>query len=202
MNLRWVFFTLCWLAVAVSGSALLLFHSQTPGEAGRAPQQWPDASRIGLAAGRSTLVMFAHPKCPCTRASIEELSTLMARSQDLVEARVVFFQPEDATADWAVTDAWKKAAAIPGVAVQTDTEGREALNFQVSTSGHVVLYDANGRLQFTGGITEARGHAGDNDGRSAVVQLLRHGESPLSATPVFGCPIRKKATEEAAVTSP
>jgi hypothetical protein len=51
----------------------------------------------------------------------------------------------------------------------------------------VILYDAAGRLRFSGGITAARGHAGDNLGRSAIVELLE-GDSPTAtATPVFGC---------------
>jgi hypothetical protein len=143
--------------------------------------------------------MFAHPKCPCTRASIEELSTLMARSQGLVDARVVFFKPEDADENWAITDSWKRASAIPGVIVQTDSEGLEASNFRATTSGQVVLYDAEGRLLFSGGITEARGHEGDNDGRSAVLDFLRHGKSVFTATPVFGCPIQEKTPDKIAV---
>jgi predicted heme/steroid binding protein len=126
----------------------------------------------------------------------------MAKSHGLVDARVVFFKPEEASQDWAVTDIWKAAATIPGVTVQTDSEGREALNFRASTSGHVVLYDVNGQLLFSGGITEARGHMGDNDGRSAVVNLLRHGKSTLSATPVFGCTIQESAPPTVAIEHP
>ena len=192
MSSRWVFFALCWLAVVVSGSAVLMIHSQTPGEeGGRSPGRWPASSHIPRRADRPTLVMFAHPKCPCTRASIEELAILMARCQGLVNARVVFFKPEDAAEDWNETDTWKNAAAIPGVEVQTDKNGSEAATFDAAISGHVVLYDAQGQLLFNGGITEARGHSGDNEGLTAIIDLL-HGKTSQPATPIFGCPIQEK----------
>lgn len=202
MNHRWVFLTLCWLALVVGGSAVLLIHSQTPGEAGGPPERWPAASGIARGSQRPTLVMFAHPKCPCTRASMEELAELMARSQGLVDARVVFFKPEEAGENWALTDTWKSAAAIPGVTVQTDIDGREAALFQAATSGQVVLYDARGQLLFQGGITEARGHAGDNEGLAAILDLLQHGKTPLSTSPVYGCPIQDKKSASVAAKQP
>jgi hypothetical protein len=44
-------------------------------------------------------------------------------------------------------------------------------------------------LLFAGGITAARGHAGDNAGRSAIETLLAGGRPGYDRTPVFGCPI-------------
>ena len=41
------------------------------------------------------------------------------------------------------------------------------------TSGQVVVYDAKGALLFSGGITAARGHMGDNAGRDRITALLR-----------------------------
>jgi hypothetical protein len=52
-----------------------------------------------------------------------------------------------------------------------------------------VLYDSAGNLLFRGGITSARGHAGDNAGRAAVVSLLTSDEAEGRDTPVFGCPL-------------
>ena len=49
------------------------------------------------------------------------------------------------------------------------------------------LYDAGGQLRFSGGITPARGHAGDNAGRSAIVALVESASSAPVETPVFGC---------------
>jgi hypothetical protein len=82
---------------------------------------------------------------------------------------------------------WRDAAAIPGVHPIEDIDGGEIRKFGAATSGQVLLYDASGRLQFNGGITASRGHAGDNDGRDAVASLLRSGRAPLHTAFVFGC---------------
>lgn len=190
----WLILTCLWGMVVMGGSGALMFYSLKPGEASPVvPTTWPATSRLPLASDEPTLVMFAHPKCPCTRASIGELETLMARVQGKVKVRVVFFRPEGVEENWAETDLWRSAAAIPGVEVQLDADGREAREFQASTSGHVVLYDSKGRLLFRGGITEARGHRGDNAGRGAITDLLQRGQASRDATATFGCPLQEPA---------
>lgn len=176
-----------WLATVAGGTGVLLMQDFTPGGDVSAPKKWPAQTRIRHAADRPTLIMFAHPQCPCTRASLGELAVLMAQCPGRVDARVMFFQPQVGGDDWTQTDLWRSAGNIPGVMVQADVAGSEAKNFRATTSGHVILYDAQGGLLFSGGITESRGHSGDNAGRSAIVELLNHGTPATSATPVFGC---------------
>jgi hypothetical protein len=102
---------------------------------------------------------------------------------------VLFVHPDAAPADWEKTDLWQSAAAIPGVSVFTDTNGVEAQRFGAQTSGQTILYDAQGKLLFQGGITAGRGHEGDNAGEDSIVALV-HGEEPVvRKTPVFGCPL-------------
>jgi hypothetical protein len=68
-----------------------------------------------------------------------------------------------------------------------DEGGREARRFGASVSGQTVVYDQGGRLRFAGGITGARGHAGDNAGRRQVMRQLASSAGAGGATPVFGC---------------
>jgi hypothetical protein len=110
----------------------------------------------------------------------------MTQAQGRVTAYVLFLKPEGSTDDWEKTDLWQNAASIPGVNAVVD-DGVEARRFQAETSGQIVLYDADGRLLFSGGITGSRGHSGDNAGRSAIVSLLNTGEAERAETPVFGC---------------
>ena len=131
--------------------------------------------------------MFAHPQCPCTRASVEELNRLMARCSGQVAAHVLFLKPAGLPDSWTRTGLWPSVAAIPKVSVQEDADGAEATRFGAETSGFVVLYDPQGKLLFKGGITGGRGHAGDNAGESAVASLLTERTAAIAETPVFGC---------------
>ena len=70
-----------------------------------------------------------------------------------------------------------------------DADGREAKRFGVETSGQTLLYDANGRLIFSGGITGSRGHVGENAGELALISLINGGQAERNATSVFGCPL-------------
>jgi hypothetical protein len=178
-----------WLSMVGAGIGLLWSYESTPGFAAATPGRWPADSRIKPAADRATLVMLAHPHCPCTRASIGELSRLMTQAQGRVTAYVLFVKPPNFSDGWEQTDLWASAAAIPGVTVVRDDNGVEAVRFHAATSGQTVLYDAAGNLLFSGGITSARGHAGDNAGRTAIVSLLTSDEAEERGTLVFGCPL-------------
>lgn len=176
-----------WLLVISVGSLALSRYKNTPSPEERAPSEWPVASRVRPAGRLPTLVLFAHPRCSCTQATVGELERLMAHSQGLVSTHVVFYRPAGSAPGWARGKLWDAAAAIPGVRVQDDEGGREALLFHAGTSGHAVLYDPSGHLSFDGGITAARGHAGDSAGLSALMSLLHRGAAEHPYTSVFGC---------------
>ncbi len=177
-----------WLGAVSYGMFALLTYSNTPGEnAGEAPNNWPVQSALRFEPGKPRLVMFIHPKCPCTRASLNELAGLMAHCQGLVETTVVIIRPLGADAAWEKTDLRRRAEAIPGVTTQVDDGGREARLFRATTSGMIVLYDEGGRLQFSGGITSARGHEGDNAGLLDIDDLLHGRAVSQKQTLVFGC---------------
>ena len=179
---------LVWLAVVLGGAALLQEYKATPGIAAAAPGTWPAASRIRREATRPTLVMLAHPRCACTRASIAELRRLLSTAGD-VAAHVVFVRPEGMPADWERSGTWASASEIRGVRVWADPNGVEAERFGGVTSGTVLLYDRAGALRFSGGITPARGHQGDSAGRRALLAALRNTQTPRAQSAVFGCPI-------------
>jgi len=188
-----------WLAVVVGATILMTRYSNTPGRGGQTPISWPKGSQIPTDSNRPTLVMFAHPHCPCTRASLGELERLLARVPGRLRAQVIFLKPAGTATDWEKTDLWRKASSIPGVSVGTDNAGSEARRFHAETSGQTLLYDPAGHLRFQGGITFARGHAGDNAGRTALEELLREGHSNQVKTPVFGCSLFETQCQKADV---
>lgn len=178
-------------------------YSQTAGTSGVPPVQWPETSQVSRDPVHSQLVMFLHPRCPCSRATLGELERLMADCQGLLSAQVLFIQPEGVAEDWVKTDLWRTASAIPGVTVSIDHDGQEARRFLAATSGQTLLYDVQGGLLFQGGITLARGHAGDNPGRDAIESLLKQKTTLSTIAPVFGCALGwKKNPEECTACQP
>jgi hypothetical protein len=188
--------TVLWLVASTLGLGGLFVYENTPGTDTTSPITWPEKSQIPRWPSRPTLILFAHPKCPCTRASIGELAVLMAHCLNQVDVWVVFLRPAGTGEDWARTDLWRSAEAIPGVVVRADEEGRESRLFQVTTSGRALLYDTQGKLLFSGGITESRGHSGDNEGRSDLALLLEHKMAAGQRTPAFGCSLCAKTKGE------
>lgn len=181
-----------WLGMVLAGMGFMVWYENAPGTAGRTPKRVPEECGLKLAADRPTLVMYAHPHCPCMRASLEELAKLVAQCPGKAEVRVSFFKPKDLDAAWAMSELWACAEAIPGVTVSNDEDGRQAASLGAETSGHVVLYAPDGSLMFSGGITPSRGHEGDNAGRSALTALLTGGAGDTRETFVFGCPLAAK----------
>jgi hypothetical protein len=173
---------------------LLLDYQARPGTPARPPARWPQATHIAVAAGEPSLVLFVHPRCPCTRATLGELARIMARTGGRVHAAVEFVVPPSQDPGWARSDLWRSAAAIPGVRVGIDQDGTEARRFASATSGQVLLYDASGQLRFAGGITAGRGHAGDNAGSDAVVAFVSDGAASRSQSPVYGCALASPHT--------
>jgi len=180
---------LVWGSTVAIGMVGLVRYQMTPGAAGpEAPHRWPAGLRdIVPAREQFTLVMTLHPQCPCSRASLSELSQLMTRTGEKMSAHILFVKPHGAPADWCDGDLWKKAKEIPGVSVSIDNDGQDAAILGATTSGQVFVYDASGTLRFNGGITDGRGHEGDNPGLSSLLGLVRDGQTAVSTTPVYGC---------------
>jgi len=176
-----------WLSGIGTGIVIILDYENASGSSSNAPGHWISGTSIPLDPVRDTLIMFAHPRCPCTRASIEELNRLLAESNGRIAAHVFFFRPPNYPADWSHTELWRNVEAIPGVTVQDDVNDTIARRFGAETSGYVLLYNPKGQLLFRGGITASRGHAGDNLGESAIISLAMGGSAAVTQTPVYGC---------------
>jgi len=178
-----------WVPAVAVGLNILWSYSNTPGRAAEPPLDFPHHAGVTPSRERATLLMFVHPRCPCSDASIGELAKLVASDGAKLDTSIFFFYPRHETPQWAHGELWTAAAAIPGVRVFDDKDGEIARRFGALTSGQTLLYTQNGRLRFRGGITASRGHSGDNAGRSAISALLSNHQavSEPIVTPVFGC---------------
>lgn len=181
--------TAVWLIATAAGLSVLWAWDNGPGEGATAPRTWPTGTALVRATEKPTLILLAHPQCTCTRASLAELAEALARATVRPKTYVLFLKPEGFSDEWAQSDLWRTAAALPDVSVIRDDSGSEARRFGVATSGQTLLYDEGGDLLFAGGITGARAHQGDNDGRRSIVALLNRQSPARRATHVFGCPL-------------
>lgn len=205
---------IAWLGATGAGLAGLWRYSLTPAEMTEGAGKWPAASLLEAPAGRPSLVLFLHPECPCSRATVDELGVLLTRQPGKLSVQVVFFTPEEKTAEWADSSLRHRVESLPGVRTVADKNGHEAALFGALTSGETLVYSPAGVLIFHGGLTAARGHAGDNAGLSAVEALAERGSgsgftgtglalspagnpetspSPFT-TPVFGCSLGSAET--------
>jgi hypothetical protein len=184
-----LFLASVWLVAVLAGMAALVSYSLTPGSEGAPAAHWPQGIALPLRADRPTLIMTVHPRCPCSRASLNELSRLMAAAPDSLWAYVLFVEPDHAGTPWEQTDLWRTAARIPGVVVSLDRGGQEARQLGAATSGQALLYEPTGRLLFAGGITPGRGHAGDSIGRASILDIVGKLAPARATAPVFGCPL-------------
>ncbi|MEA2736251.1 MAG: hypothetical protein QOE14_2702 [Humisphaera sp.] len=189
----WTIAVVVWASASALCFARLWKYEAAAGPAARSPTAWPQDTSVLQERGLPTLILLMHPKCPCSRATVEELAKLMSHAQGRLVARVLMIRPDGVAKFWERTDLWQTAAAIPGVTVVADAQGSESRRFGAATSGQALLYSPDGRLLFAGGITGSRGHSGDNEGRSLVLALVRAEIIPTAAeppqTPVYGCPL-------------
>jgi len=188
-------FAITWIAAVAFGLRVLFQYENAPGRVGALAPEWP-AAHLERATDRPTLVMLAHPRCPCTAASIGELAQIMARLQGKVAAYVLFVKPKESGPAWEDTNLRRSAEAIPGVKVVFDPDGVEAGRFGAETSGHTLLFGADGHLLFSGGLTASRGHAGENAGERAILDLLTNQTPARTRTLVFGCSLINSARTE------
>lgn len=176
-----------WGILLIAGSYFIIGYELTPGESGSVVPNLPDHPVIDDGDGLPTLLVFAHPRCPCTTATIRQLERLLAECGDGIATTVIFLQPANQPENWSKTPLWEAATQIPSVKVRPDFAGQLARQLKVYTSGTAILFDQSGRLIFQGGITASRGHEGDNFGADSIRSFVQSGGSPRRSTPVFGC---------------
>lgn len=181
-----------WLVGTLSAFYFLDKYKATAGPRVTLEKWWPTLSKLDFAHKTKNLVIFVHPKCQCSEATLHELNNLVMSTGKTIKIHALFYRPLNSEVSWNHTVLWDKALIIPGVVVHDDIDGHEAKLFGVETSGHTALFDETGRLTFSGGITASRGHIGMSDGQKMLQLLISDRAAPLAETPTYGCSFFKK----------
>ncbi len=169
-------------ASVIFGMLALTRFDNTPGRTGATPVNWPASATVHHSDRKPQLLIFLHPFCSCSEATLHELALLPPRAQ----ITVLFYRPGPGS-EWRAQRLWTMAQALPGATVHWDDGGKEARRFGARTSGYVLLYDTAGKLLFRGGVTASRGHEGDNAGLESLDASLRSGLPARMPSRVFGC---------------
>ena len=181
-----------WACATAMGMGFMMRWQASPNECVVAAERIPPIESIVREEGKSTMVMFLHPMCPCSQASLSELERLMARTPDFTINIVALSYGR-----WNDTPLLRRAKQINDLHIVPDPSGAIAKQFDARISGEVFFYDPNGKTTFHGGITSSRGHEGDNPGSAAIFALLHQQNriQPPSGGPVYGCPLFASAQE-------
>ncbi|MEX0886092.1 MAG: hypothetical protein WD009_06595 [Phycisphaeraceae bacterium] len=179
-----------WLGVVALGAHWLYAYGSEPGPGADPPATLPAGHNLPLEPGRGAVVMFMHPQCPCTRASLREIERVLARVQDAgVQVVLVLLADADVPSLARGGGLWPMAERLGGATVVSDEQAGATRTFGVSISGHVLYYDGAGQLRFSGGVTASRGHEGRSYGQTALEHAVTGVGGEMAEAPVYGCPI-------------
>ena len=191
--MRFGLLILAWCCCAAIGVGAMVAYETTATPTREAERYWPATSEFVRDPQLPTLMMFIHPRCPCSRASLAELTNLASQCAGRVSLRTIFVQPVGCPEGWENTGLWRMAEQIPGATVVIDRDGIEADRFRATASGETFLYAADGRLLFHGGMTASRGHEGQSVGQAALAALINRQTACQSESRVYGCPLSNRS---------
>jgi hypothetical protein len=192
------FFMICcltvWGVAVLACFAKLGLYAAQPGDSGE-PRRPAQAKAPAL----PTLMMFIHPQCPCSRASVAELDRIASHLQGKVSVVGVFLSPKDKPQDWVRSDTWKSVERIPGTKLVADADGAEAAKYGAKTSGETILLSESGKELFRGGLTPSRGHEGRCMAQDAIEDYVLRHTAPPAKGPTYGCPLFGEIQDEVGI---
>lgn len=186
-RLAWAVVTVLWFAGVAAGFVRLWSYEGAPGASAAAPRTWPEDTGLERESDGPTLLVFLHPRCPCSRTTLAELERLLVRVPRAPRPRLVFLADTAFGTQQTSSPLRARAANLPGSLVLDDPSGQRAAAFGARTSGDCLIYASDGTLRFHGGLTAARGHEGPNKAAEAAVRVLSGARIELQEFPAFGC---------------
>ena len=178
-----------WLGLSTAGFVWLANYKAIPGEPVKGQSHWPRESSITRVPGKYNFVLALNPHCPCSQATVTELTRLVNDRAD-VTLHVLAFHPSAFADGWEECTLLDELKSLPVTRLHVDVNADSAEQFGIFTSGGLALYGLKGELLFQGGITPARGHVGETDAHRAIRSRLLGETTELFTAPVFGCPLR------------
>lgn len=139
-----------------------------------------------------TIVVAVHPKCPCTKATLQELQERTKFANVSVKTMVLAYTPasEKENPEWTKTPTLDLLQELPGASIVRDIDAGIAIRLRLEVSGAVLVTDQSGKTWLQGGITASRSCRGNCPGSIALEQILAGRLTRPVFSPVFGCRIK------------
>lgn len=199
---------------------LLPSSQQAPAFSSAAESKWPARTKLLPYQSQGHLLVFVHPYCPCTLATLKNLQDLSI--PETVTVSVVQLRNRNLESIHTPFSGISRIVEKKGWNLVLDDDGMEAKTFGATTSGECMLFSPTGSLLFAGGITASRGHSGENTGLDLLSGMIQQiGKKPPLASqmpttpqlakkltssqfPTFGCPLFSESgcRREAAACEP
>jgi hypothetical protein len=188
-----VVFPVLWLLSALAAFSYINRYSTRPGAVGELPPR-SEIQRILSNNDQTSIILFVHPKCVCSDATVDELKDLLSQFEKKQQPQVYvqFYYPADKTPEWAKeSDLYKKLSLFKDWHLRLDQAGGQAFAWGAMTSGYAIMVNKQGNVIFNGGLTVTRGHRGENIGKSGLKKAISFyselsPDTPLQG-PTFGC---------------
>lgn len=177
---------LAWFGAAILGWSAMLQHTYQPQPTEKPASQWPK-TKLAVKTDGVRIVVFAHPFCPCTQATLNSLDESLSRLPSHTSLHIVFCTAGFDDQQVALSQTMAFARRIPQVDVYCDEDGEETRLFGAKVSGEVFAFDFHGRRVFHGGVTVGRGHRGESAGQKMLERLVLGQSVSVGSTRVFGC---------------
>lgn len=150
---------------------------------GYSPGEFAHASRPVSPRGDVQIQAIIHPLCPCSAATLDLLRQAVDTTTPRPTVEILFSgEPQN-------SKNVQLANAIPGVQISFSSEVDLHKRFGNATSGHLFIW-RQGRLAYSGGITDARGEQAKGTAFKLFLQTLQDLRPDTKTLPVYGCPVQ------------
>lgn len=176
-----------WIGISLFGWCTLFRHTFRPSITAEIAARSLCAQGLAQPSEAFQIVIFAHPFCPCTQATLDKLDESLTRFPAKTSIRVIFVIEGLERSSVEESSSIAFARRLPKVEVQFDDTGEAVLHWGARVSGEVFAFNRSGHCVFHGGLTSGRGHKGDSLGQKELERRAAGGCDEQYAGPVFGC---------------
>ncbi|PQO45433.1 hypothetical protein [Blastopirellula marina] len=189
-----------WVIAVVGVLGSMIAYGGMAGAQLPAPKFWPNDTTIARSLDKPTLLVFLHPECPCSRATLDNLEPVI-RDRDIAVVVICLGQLdldscEDLDHLGGCHSQLRRWSQYSNVNLVSDPVGQESDRFGAATSGYCLLFDGKGQLLYRGGVTSSRGHRGANAGVASLTTILDRSGPATDTYPVYGCPLQEEQCKE------